>query len=293
MKKGKILLAVIIFALLCGVSYCNAKVFIVPSSDGQLISYNVFGNGPTTLVFVHGWSCDSRYWKYQLLYFYKKYRVVLIDLAGHGCSEQTRQDYTPEAFGQDVKAVVEKLDAKKVILIGHSMGGEIVAYAARLMPQRVIGIIGVDTLNNEEDTMPKEQFTAMVEGFQKDFKGEVRSFVESMLGKNMSPELKKWIIDDMSCEPPNVAISAFKEYVARFENKGMANLFKEVKVPVRCVNADLWPTNPEVNRKYMSSFDVAIIKGAGHFVMLERPDEFNKKLSDSIKEIIKINKEQN
>jgi pimeloyl-ACP methyl ester carboxylesterase len=289
MKNGKIVLFAAIIAAVCiaGVSY--GKNFITPSSDGQLISYNVFGNGDVTLVFVHGWSCDSRYWKYQLPYFYKKYRVVLIDLAGHGCSEQTRQDYTPEAFGQDVKAVVEKLDAKKVILIGHSMGGEIVAYAARLMPQRVIGIIGVDTLNNEEDTMPKEQFTAMVEGFQKDFKGEVRSFVESMLGKNINPELKKWIIDDMSCEPPNVAISAFKEYVARFENKGMANLFKEVKVPVRCVNADLWPTNPEANRKYMSSFDVTIIKGAGHFVMLERPDEFNKKLNNYIKEIIRIN----
>lgn len=289
MKKGKILLTVIIFVLLCGVSYCNAKVFIVPSYDGQLISYNVFGNGPTTLVFVHGWGGDGRYWKYQIPYFYKKYRVVTIDLAGHGNSEQNRKVYTPEAFGQDVKAVVEKLDAKKVILIGHSMGGEIVSYAARLMPQRVIGIIGVDTLHNEEDTMPKEQFTAMVEGFQKDFKGEVRSFVESMLGKNMNPELKKWIIDDMSCEPPNVAISAFKEYVVRFENKGMANIFKDIKVPIRCVNADLWPTNAEVNRRYMSSFEVTIIKGAGHFVMLERPDEFNKNLNNYIKEIIRIN----
>jgi pimeloyl-ACP methyl ester carboxylesterase len=90
-----------------------------------------------------------------------------------------------------------------------------------------------------------------------------------------------------------VAISAFKEYVIKFENKGIANIFKEVKVPVRCVNADLWPTNPEANRRYMSSFEVTYIKGAGHFVMLERPKEFNKKLSDSIKEIIKINKEQN
>jgi len=131
----------------------------------------------------------------------------------------------------------------------------------------------------------------MVDGFQKDFKGEVKNFVGPMLG-NLKPELKKWIMDDISCEPSYIAISAFKEYVEKFENKGMVNLFKEVKVPVRCVNADLWPTNPEVNRKYMSSFDVTIIKGAGHFIMLERPKEFNKKLDDSIKEIIKINKER-
>jgi pimeloyl-ACP methyl ester carboxylesterase len=287
MKNGKIVLFAAIIAVFCAAGVSYGKNFITPSSDGQLISYNVFGKGDVTLVFVHGWSCDSRYWKYQLPYFYKKYKVVLIDLAGHGCSEQTRQAYTPEAFGQDVKAVVEKLDAKKVILIGHSMGGEIVACAARLMPQRIIGLIGVDTLQNEEETMPKEQFAKMVEGFQKDFKGEVKNFVEPMLGKDIKPELKKWIIDDMSCQPPNVAISAFKEYVVRFENKGMANIFKDIKVPIRCVNADLWPTSPEVNRKYMTSYDVVFMKGAGHFIQLERPDEFNKLLAGSIKEIIK------
>jgi pimeloyl-ACP methyl ester carboxylesterase len=290
MRKGKILLLVVIVSLLA--SYCNARNFIVPSYDGQLISYNVFGKGDTTLVFVHGWSGDSRYWKYQIPYFFKKYRIVAIDLAGHGNSEQNRKVYTLEAFGQDVKAVVEDVNAKKVILIGHSMSGEIVAEAARLMPDRVIGIIGVDSIQNVEDIMPREEIDRMIEGMQTDFKGEVKKFVEPMLGKNIRPEFKKWIIDDISCEPSYVAISAFKEYVTKFENKGIANIFREVKVPVRCVNADLWPTNAEVNRRYMSSFDIAIIKGAGHFIMLEKPKEFNKKLDDSIKEIIKINKEQ-
>jgi pimeloyl-ACP methyl ester carboxylesterase len=287
----KVLLIIVVISALFS-SYCNAKNFIVPSSDGQLISYNTFGKGDVTLVFVHGWSGDGRYWKYQIPYFYKKYRIVTIDLAGHGNSEQNRKVYTLEAFGQDVKAVVEDVNAKKVILIGHSMSGEIVAEAARLMPGRVIGIIGADSIQNVEDTMPKEQFKQMVDGFQKDFKGEVENFVEPMLGKEIKPELKKWIINDISCEPPYVAISAFKEYVTKFENKGIANIFKEVKVPVRCVNADLWPTNPEANRRYMSSFEVTYIKGAGHFIMLERPKEFNKKLNDTIKEIIKISKEQ-
>jgi pimeloyl-ACP methyl ester carboxylesterase len=286
----KVLLFIAVVTIFC--TFCGAKNFIVPSSDGQLISYNVFGKGDVTLVFVHGWGGDGRYWKYQIPYFYKKYRIVTVDLAGHGNSEQNRKVYTLEAFGQDVKAVVEDVNAKKVILIGHSMSGEIVAEAARLMPERVIGIIGADSIQNVEDTMPKEQFKQMVDGFQKDFKGEVKNFVEPMLGKDIKPEFKKWIIDDISCEPPYVAISAFKEYVTKFENKGIANIFKEVKVPVRCVNADLWPTNPEANRRYMSSFEVTYIKGAGHFIMLERPREFNKKLNDSIKEIIKINKEQ-
>jgi pimeloyl-ACP methyl ester carboxylesterase len=295
MKKRRFLLGcqiVLLVAIMTFIASCSSTVpygniYCIKSFDGEIISYNVLGSGDTTLVFVHGWSCDSRYWRQQIPYFSKKYRVVAIDLAGHGHSEQTRKIYSLEGFGQDIKAVVEDVNAKKVILIGHSMSGEIVAEAARLMPDRVIGIIGVDSIQNVEDTMPKEEIDRMIEGMRTDFKGEAKKFVEPMLGKNIRPELKKWIIDDISCEPSYVAISTFKEYVTKFENKGIANLFKEIKAPVRCVNADLWPTNPEANRKYMSSFDVVIMKGAGHFLMLERPDEFNRLLNRSIKEIIR------
>ncbi|MGA2916429.1 MAG: alpha/beta hydrolase [Sedimentisphaerales bacterium] len=297
MKKGEILLGfqVVLFAaVMVFVSFCSAmtpygNVGCDRSFDGELISYSVFGGGDVTLVFVHGWSCDSRYWREQIPYFAKKYRVVVLDLAGHGNSSQTREVYSLESFGQDVRAVVEELDAKKVILIGHSMGGGVIAEAAKLMPNRVIGLIGVDTLQNVEDSMSREDVARIVDGFKKDFKSEVRAFVEPMLPKDVNPELKKWIIDDISSEPPNIAISAFEEYITKFDNKAMANTFREIKAPVRCVNADLWPTSVEVNRRYMSSFDVTIIKGAGHFVMLERPDEFNKLLNRSIKEIIRKN----
>ncbi len=284
MKKGLVLLIVILLA-----SYCSARNFLVQSFDGQLISYNVFGKGDVTLVFVHGWSCDSRYWRCQIPFFCKKYQVVAIDLAGHGNSEQGRKVYSLEGFAQDIKAVVDDINATKVILIGHSMSGEIAAEASRRMPERVIGVIGADSIQNVEDTMPKEQFEQMVDAFQKDFKAEVQAFVGTMTGENINPELKKWIIDDMSCEPSYAALSAFKEYVAKFENKGIANLFREVKVPVRCVNADLWPTNPEANRKYMSSFEVTIMQGCGHFLMMERPEEFNKHLHKYVKELVKLN----
>ncbi len=296
MKKGSLGFKIVLFAVICGFTFsCRAdapfgNVGSVKSADGEQISYSVFGKGNITLVFVHGWSCDGRYWRYQIPYFANKFQIVTIDLAGHGNSGQGRKVYSLESFAQDVKAVVEQIDAKKVILIGHSMSGEIVAKAATLMPGRVIGIIGVDTIQDVEATMPKEQFDSMMNGFNSDFKGAVKNFVESMLGNDMKPEMKKWIIDDMSAAPPNVAISAFKEYVEKFENKGIANLFKEVKVPVRCVNADLWPTNEEINRKYIMSYGVFFMTDAGHFIQLERPDEFNKLLDISIKVILKKKK---
>jgi hypothetical protein len=59
---------------------------VVVSRDGNSISYEAYGTGEPTLVFVHGWSCDARYWRAQLSYFSKKHRVVVLDLAGHGHS---------------------------------------------------------------------------------------------------------------------------------------------------------------------------------------------------------------
>jgi pimeloyl-ACP methyl ester carboxylesterase len=219
--------------------------------------------------------------------FEKKYRVVTLDLAGHGNSGQSRKIYSVESFGQDVKAVMEKLDAKNVILVGHSFGGEIVATAASLEPNRVIGIIGVDTLQNVEEWYSKEEAGKLIgiDGFKKDFKPAVKTFVEQMMVKDVNQVLLKWIIDDMSLAPPDVAISALEEYIGTIADKKMISVFKEVKAPVRCINADQWPTNPEANRRHMASFDFKIMKGVGHFPMLERPDEFNTLLDSSIKEI--------
>ncbi|HPB56158.1 MAG TPA: alpha/beta hydrolase, partial [Candidatus Aminicenantes bacterium] len=57
---------------------------IAQSKDGTPISYEVYGSGEPTLVFIHGWSCDSRYWRAQIPFFSKGHRIVLLDLAGHG-----------------------------------------------------------------------------------------------------------------------------------------------------------------------------------------------------------------
>lgn len=55
---------------------------VVLSKDGTPISYEVYGAGEPTLVFVHGWSCDARYWGEQVPYFSKNHRIVILDLAG-------------------------------------------------------------------------------------------------------------------------------------------------------------------------------------------------------------------
>jgi len=260
---------------------------VTASADEVAISYNVYGQGQPTLVFVHGWSCDSRYWREQVPFFAGQHRVVTLDLAGHGHSGVGRAEYTMQAFGQDVKAVVEALQAQKVILIGHSMGGGIIAEAALLMPQRVIGLIGIDTLQNVEHPLTVEEMQQMVAPFEKDFKAHVQFFVKEMMVPGMDHQLQAWIVQDMAAAPPTVAISAFKAYMGQYVTGAAASVFDAVRVPVYCVNADMWPVDYDANRRHMQTFETMTLSNVGHFLMLEKPAQFNDLLDKTITKIMK------
>ncbi len=264
--------------------YRNAVSF-----DNVPIAYAVYGeaNNKPLLVFVHGWSCDSRYWYYQVPYFSKNYQVVTIDLAGHGHSGQARQSYTLLSFAEDIKAVVDQLDAKRVILIGHSMGGPVSANAAGLMPNRVIGIIGIDTIQNVEYPLTDEEYNEMFNPFKEDFPSAADGFVRTMFAENTPAPFIDWIAKDMSSAPPHVGLSAMENTLGLYLDGGAMRLYESVSVPIRALNADLWPTDVEANRRHMVSFELTVMQHAGHFIMLERPDEFNRKLSRIIHELSK------
>ncbi len=63
-----------------------AKYGIAISHDGEQIAYGKSGSGETALIFIHGWSLDSRLWHYQVNEFSKQHQVITMDLAGHGNS---------------------------------------------------------------------------------------------------------------------------------------------------------------------------------------------------------------
>jgi len=259
---------------------------VVLSKDGTPISYEVSGAGEPTLVFVHGWSCDSRYWREQVPIFSKKNRVIVLDLAGHGHSGMARTTYSMHAFGEDVQAVTEATGSGSVILIGHSMGGSVIAEAARLMPARVIGLIGVDTLKNIEYTMTREELEKVIASLEKNFQIGSRQFVAKMISPDTDPQLRDWILSDMSSAPPAVALSAFNEMMMQYVTGEAAKVFEQIRIPVTSVNGDLWPINYEANRRHMYSYDAIVLKQADHFLMMDRPKEFNRELNKAIQMLL-------
>ncbi|WP_163323726.1 alpha/beta fold hydrolase [Draconibacterium mangrovi] len=255
---------------------------MVASKDGTQISYEVYGTGEPTLVFVHGWSCDARYWQKQVAEFSRNNRIILIDLAGHGHSGMTREKYTMKAFGEDVQAVVEATKSENVILIGHSSGGPVIADAARLMPHRVKGLIGIDTWENIEYPLSSEELNGMMAPFHENFQSGTRQFVQQMLLPAKDTLLNNWIIADMSAAPQRIALSSMEEVLMQSVTGEAAEIFEDIHLPVIVVKGDLWPVDYEANRRHMKSYEVIEIENADHFLMLNRPDEFNQALKQAI-----------
>jgi pimeloyl-ACP methyl ester carboxylesterase len=258
---------------------------VVPSADGTPIAYEVHGGGEPTLILVHGWSCDARYWREQLAPFAARHRTVTVDLAGHGHSGTGREDYTMRAFGEDVRAVADAVGGDRFILVGHSMGGLVIAEAARLLPGRVLGLIGVDALHNLDFPVTEEHASEMIAPLEADFPAACRQFAAAMIRPDTDADLAEWIQADMAAAPAAVAVSAMRWYMQQWITGAGPALFEELPLPVVSVCADMWPVDAEANRRHMQSFEAIVLEETDHFLMLGAAEEFNRALAEAIAKI--------
>jgi sigma-B regulation protein RsbQ len=258
------------------------KTLTVAAADGVPIHYSVQGKGEPALVFVHCWSCDRNLWEKQVPVFAKQYRVVTIDLPGHGESGQERKNWSVESFADDVNTVITKLNLKRVVLIGSSMGGPIAVEATRRMPDRVVAIVPVDTLQNVENKVPPEQLADVMKQLRSDYKTAVTGFLNQFFFSANTPiAVKNRIISEVTSRPPELSIKILEGIFAY----DAAPALGKIKAPIRAINSDLNPTNLEVNRKYAPQFDAVIIKGTGHYPMLEDPERFNELLANVLRDL--------
>jgi len=275
----------LLFALLTSMAWLSAqaadqpKAPRVPSADGVPIAYEVHGQGSPTLVLVHGWSCDRGYWKDQVDYLAAQYQLVLVDLAGHGESGMARKDYTMAAFGADVAAVVESLKLEKVVLVGHSMGSDVVAEAAKLLPGKVAGLVWLDQYNSLDVFRDAAKVDAFLAKFRKDFRGTTNGFVRGMFAAGADPKLVDRVAGDMASAPPAVAISALQHTLSNGPNVVAA--LAAIKLPVVAINSDKDPTDHASMAKH--GVKAFVLPDSGHFLMMEDPARFNRSLDSVVK----------
>ncbi|MEO8064913.1 MAG: alpha/beta hydrolase [Pseudomonadota bacterium] len=259
------------------------RIGIAP--DGVHVQYRVYGQGEPALVFIHGWSCDSNYWREQLPQFKQKYTLVTVDLAGHGGTDGNRSDWTMARFGQDVATALAAVPNQQIILVGHSMGGNVAIEAARLLKGRVIGIIGVDTFKSIGAPLPtRAQVEALIKPFEADFIGTTRSLVtEHFFAANADPQLKQKIAYDMSLSPPRVGVASMRAIM----EYDFVEPLKDISVPIVAINSDLGePVNEVRIRKVLPKFRQVTLAGDGHFLMMADPARFNPALEQEVQTML-------
>ena len=106
--------------------------------------YTDAGAGDPPILFVHGYSCDSHDWSWQLPHFASTHRVIAVDLRGHGRSSVPEDGYDPSQYAADLAALLERQSVAPVVAIGHSLGGAIVSALAVEHAEMVRAVVVVD-----------------------------------------------------------------------------------------------------------------------------------------------------
>ena len=238
--------------------------------DVKLHYYDV-GNSKakSALVFVHCWTCNVEFWKESYKAF-PQYRVIALDLPGHGESDKPKVDYSMQYFANAVEAVLKKAGVQKAVLVGHSMGTPVVRRYYELYPEKTLGIVVVDGA-----LIPlgqRDQMEKFFEPLYKDYKPAAESMIDGML-QPAKPEVRPFIKSNMLATPDYVGASAAKFML----DDGFATHGK-INVPVLAVMAPspYWP--PDLKEKYQAiapSLEFHMFTGVSHFLMLEKPKEFN------------------
>lgn len=241
--------------------------------------YKMEGKGDTTLFFIHGWNLDHTIWQSQTAEFLPFYRIVLPDMAGCGKSGNNRRHWTVESFAKDITTIINNAHLTNVILVAHSMGGEIAVDAALANPGRVIGIIGIDNLKNVGMTIMEEDKKGMqpyIKNFIKNYSGMAEGMAREFVLSKDSAIVHK-IVDSYKNADPSIAVPTLMNLYPRAAD--VKNKLPRLSFPMKFIMSANTPYDEEAFRKYCThGYKIVTVDSTGHFPMMERPIEFNRAL---------------
>lgn len=218
----------------------------VTAKDGTRIFYREFGQG-RPIVFSHGWPLNADAWDGQMLFLAENgFRVIAHDRRGHGRSDQPATGNDMDTYADDLAAVIEALDLKDAVLVGHSTGGgEIARYVGRHGTGRVGKMVLVGAVTplmkrgpTNPDGLPQDVFDGIRKAVLDNRSGFYLSFPDTFFGwdigfpKDESLRLAFW--------QQGMAGSAYAQYqcVQQFSETDFTDDLKKIDVPLLVIHGD-------------------------------------------------------
>ena len=284
-------LPVIFSCLFILITACNQPAGKAPKDitrNDVKIAYNSCGEKDTTLLFIHGWCINKEYWEPQVNYFCPSYKVVTIDLPGFGESGKNRTSWSFDEYTEDIKYIIEQLELKNVILIGHSMSGDIILNADNRYPGLLAGIVGIDNLHVPASAMTPQQKNE-TDSFFHLLATSFRTTVDNQMKPTIfqpatDTAVVNRVMNDVFTADSAIAINVLRSMtdISQKEKPLMQGLSHKLYL----VNSDMFPINKDSLTKYCSKgFHAEWVRATGHYPMIEKPGEFNAALQKVINAI--------
>lgn len=250
--------------------------------NGIQIYYELHGtdkrNEPSEVVtFLHGLGSSSRDWERQVAAFADDYRVLLIDMRGHGQSDKPMGPYSMPQFASDVITLLDRLGIRHTHIVGLSMGGMVAFQMALDYPQRIGCMVIVNSGPAVVPKTLKEHFSVWMRFFI------VRAMGMKKLGETLAPRLfvdadqeaerqmfiQRWAENDKR---------AYLNTMRAIVGWSVADKIGAINVPTLVIAADHDYTPVAAKEAYIANMPTAtlkVIENAHHAVPVERPEQFN------------------
>jgi pimeloyl-ACP methyl ester carboxylesterase len=234
------------------------------------LGYDTAGSGAPPLVFLHGWCGDRSFFAAQFDHFSGTHRVLSPDLPAHGASDVPRE-YAIDAFADEVATLATGLGLGPSIVFGHSIGAMVALAMSRQSPHLVAAVAMIDPPPLSKEVW-KGFSTQLISSFEgPDGPTGRRDFVEQMFLPTDDPARRERIVETMTSVPNDIAIPLVRA-IASFDGMGA---LRECTVPVLTISSAV-PTNDAAALLDANpTMTIGQTVGAGHFLMLEVPEQVN------------------
>lgn len=279
--RSVLMIGVVIASSILALGQNKAESKWAKYDNGRVHYYDTGGKNKKALVLIHGWTCNADFWTASMGAF-PGYRVIAIDLPGHGQSDKPKTNYSMEYFAKSIDAVLKAAKVTQAVLVGHSMGTPVIRQFYRIYPQETLGLVIVD--GPVKPYAPRNQMETFLTPLRTNYKENATKMIDGMVTPVKTDSLKKTIRDGMLATPDYVGISAMY---------GMIDdaiwTDDQIKVPVLAIlNGDRpWPPNTkDTFTSVAPNLEFQSWTGVSHFLMMEKPKEFN----DAVRNFITKNK---
>ncbi|WP_226643983.1 alpha/beta fold hydrolase [Microbulbifer variabilis] len=274
-----------------------AERFSFTTSDGVKLSYQSAGTGPTLLM-LHGWSQGAALFKHQLSGLSDRYRVIALDMRGHGHSEKAQHGYRIARLAKDLQELITALAPKPLYLLGHSAGASVIwSYLEMFGDAGISKLVFIDepaALLAQPYWSEQERLEAgailtaekLVEitGQLRSSKAEeaTRNILMSMVTPTMPPEQREELVTVNLQFPRALAARLFidnvtrdwRDFIPRIEKPTLIAFGRASPHPVECQQ---W-IQQQIRGSHLEIIEAE--DGGSHFLFLEAPQRFNTLLRD-------------